>query len=410
MSITAVRVRVGETWHTLTYNADARLWEAEISVPGTSYHQPGGRWNLAVEASNDTGQTATADGGDFPALLLDVDERTAPNLAAVSPPAGQPVTTSTPAFVLTATDSGSGVDLSTLQIALSGAAVTDYTTETIDGGYRVRFTPPAALPEGSATLTVSVMDYDGNRAALATTYHVDTLPPQLLMRWIGGAVVDTETYAFGGTALDAGSPPVTVTLTQNGAETPLTRDPGGNFAAEVSLAIGPNTLTVRATDSAGNATDATWTVYRLITDRTADDPERVRALLARGMDDWTADEAAWFSGGVLRGSYDVSDLVRVSGAAALLGGLLGVAVAPFAAQAETDWLTPTEGAAFLAGPAAIAGAVADMEDLPPLPADMDAIIWWEANNMEALLCRANDRVDRRTALLWGSGEVGCGEL
>lgn len=86
MAITQVRARINGTWHTLTYNSAAGKYEATITAPGaTSYHQNGGYYNVTVEAVNDAGTTATADGSTLDGLRLVVREKVAPVITTSRP-------------------------------------------------------------------------------------------------------------------------------------------------------------------------------------------------------------------------------------------------------------------------------------------------------------------------------------
>lgn len=50
----------------------------------------------------------------------------------------------------------------------------------------------------------------------------------------------------------------------------------------------------------------------LITDRAASDPDALKALVKKPMSQWTAEEAEAFRAATLKGSYDYTDLDRVS--------------------------------------------------------------------------------------------------
>lgn len=52
MAVKTVRAKVNGTWHNLTYNSASGKWEGRITAPGaTSYHQPGGYYNMEIEAT-----------------------------------------------------------------------------------------------------------------------------------------------------------------------------------------------------------------------------------------------------------------------------------------------------------------------------------------------------------------------
>ena len=64
MAITQVRAQINGTWYTLTATGTAGQYTAQITAPGaTSYNQPGGYYNVTVEATNTAGTTGSADAG-----------------------------------------------------------------------------------------------------------------------------------------------------------------------------------------------------------------------------------------------------------------------------------------------------------------------------------------------------------
>lgn len=264
MAISQVRAMVNGTWHTLTYNSAAGRYEATITAPGaTSYNQPGGYYNVSVEATNTAGTTATADGASLPGLQLVVREKVAPVITILSPAGGAYVTNSKQPVVFTITDEagGSGVDLSSLTVKLDGTAALASTA--ITNGYSVTYTPAAALSDGSHTVTVDCADHDGNAAARkSTTFKVDTVPPTLnITAPTDGLITNTTSLTVRGTTNDATSSPVTVTVKLNGVDQgAVTVDAGGSFTKALTLASGANTIEVTATDAAGKTSSVSRTV------------------------------------------------------------------------------------------------------------------------------------------------------
>lgn len=121
----------------------------------------------------------------------------------------------------------------------------------------------AALSDGSHTITIDVMDNDGNAAAQkSTAYTVDTVPPTLnITAPAEGLVTATQSLNVAGKTNDATSSPVTVTITLNGADQgAVTVGADGAFSKTVSLAAGENTITITATDAAGKTSTMTRTV------------------------------------------------------------------------------------------------------------------------------------------------------
>lgn len=268
MAMKTVRAKVNGTWHNLSYNSSTGKWEGTITAPGaTSYHQPGGYYNVEIEAVNTAGTVATATGSDLAGLRLVVRETVPPVITITTPTSGAYVTNNRQPVTFTVTDEvgGSGVDLGTLVVKRDGAAVGAETISTtaIENGYQVTYTPATALADGSHTVTVTCADHDGNQAeAKSATYTVDTVPPTLnVSSPPAGLVTNQPTLTLSGTTNDATSSPVTVTISLNGVDQgAVTVDGGGGFAKAVTLAEGENTLVITATDGAGKSSTVTRTV------------------------------------------------------------------------------------------------------------------------------------------------------
>ena len=309
MAIQQVRAQVNGVWYTLTYDGAQKCYVATIPAGETSADQPGGYYNVTVEAANDAGETVSIDGEALASLRLVVKDLTAPTLTLVSPAQGY-VTTQTPEIVVDLTDDSSGVDPATLSVTTDGAPEAGVSTSEIDGGYRVTVSPNWA--DGVHTVELSVSDQDGNTGTLALLYTVDTTPPVLAV-WPHRLVVNADTVALRGMAADSAGAAVTVSTGAWSSTTAPAAD--GSWRVSVPLEIGVNSITVTATDGAGLTTSWTGTVVRLITDRAQADLDAVRAILAR-LNAGTASAAdlAAINSPTQRGAYNYTDLNRVSAA------------------------------------------------------------------------------------------------
>ncbi len=405
MALTQVRARLGAEWVTLAYNESTGRYEGELTPAGTSVHQPGGYFNVEVEAVNGNGDRASLSGTQLPALRLVVREISAPVLTLVSPAPGY-LTTASPTFLFSAVDEagGSGVDPDSAKAAVDGASVP--CTAVQDGaGVRIAFTRPG-LSEGPHTVTAEVRDYDGNRAAVSAGYIVDTVAPVLILDQPGPRhVVDGDHVEIAGLAVDVTAPAVTVTV--NGQAAAVA---GGRFSAVVPLAVGENRIAVSAADGAGNVSGAEVYMIRLVTDRVGADAAALRALVERPMEEWTAAELAWFNGAAQRGAYNAADLNRVGAAVGYLSGELARRGYLIGAAHRTDWSkedAPTEGqmADYLSGVEAV--RTAQGLAMPEIPETMAALDVEGANRIEAALVA----VDRVLPLHWAwtAGEAFCGE-
>lgn len=268
MAIASVRAQINGTWHTLTYDSASGTWKATITAPGaTSFNQSDGYYNVVVEAANEAGTTATADGTTLSGLQLVVKERVAPVITILSPTSGAVVTNNKQPVVFNVVDEsgGSGVDRSSIVVLLDGNAVASSTlaVTAISNGFSVTYTPASALGDGEHTVAINASDNDGNAAtAKSTTFKIDTVPPTLnITAPAEGLITASASLTVKGTTNDATSSPVVITITLNGADQgSVTVGSDGSFSKTITLAEGDNEIIITATDSAGKASSVTRNV------------------------------------------------------------------------------------------------------------------------------------------------------
>lgn len=268
MAIKTVKATINGQTYDLTLNSASGKWEATITAPGkTSYNLAGGYYNVSVEATNEAGTKGSADASTVDGLKLVVKETVAPVITIVSPTAGAYVANSKQPVVFNITDEtgGSGVDISTLVVKQDGTAVAaaNITHTAITNGYSVTYTPPAALSDGSHTVTINCKDHDGNAATeKSTTYTVDTVPPTLnVTSPADGLITAASSVTVAGTTNDATSSPVVITISLNGTDQgTIPVGTGGTFSKVVTLKEGSNTIIVKAKDAAGKESSVTRTV------------------------------------------------------------------------------------------------------------------------------------------------------
>lgn len=267
MAIKQVRAQVNGQWYTLTLKANGR-YEASITAPGaTSFNQPGGYYNVTVEATNTAGTVGTANAGTLDGLKLYVKETAAPVITILSPSGGAYVTNNKQPVVFTITDEagGSGVKLGSVAVKLDGSPVSagEVTHSAISNGYSFTYTPGQALDDGSHTVTVDATDNDGNAAAQkSTAFKVDTIPPTLnVTSPTEGMITSTKSLTVSGTTNDATSSPVTVKISLNSADQgAVTVGGNGAFSKAVMLKEGENVIVVTVTDAAGKSSSVTRNV------------------------------------------------------------------------------------------------------------------------------------------------------
>ena len=266
MAISTVRAQINGQWYTLTLSGGQ--YQATINAPTvSSWGQPNHTYNVTVEATNDAGTQASADGATIPGLNLRVLEKIAPVITVLSPSNGAYVNNNKQPVVFTVTDEagGSGVNLESLVVKLDGNPVPsgEITHQAIANGYQFTYTPASALGEGAHTVTADVSDNDGNAAAQAsTTYTVDTVPPALnITAPTDGLITATSALVVSGTTNDATSSPVTVTIQLNGSDQgPVSVERDGSLSKSVTLTEGANSIVITATDTAGRVSSVTRNV------------------------------------------------------------------------------------------------------------------------------------------------------
>ncbi|MDH4099778.1 MAG: hypothetical protein OEV28_04320, partial [Nitrospirota bacterium] len=113
-----------------------------------------------------------------------------------------------------------------------------------------------ALVEGTNTISIVAVDPAGNSSStiLSVTYvKPDITPPTVIILSPAiGSVVNAASVTVTGTVDDP-----TAVVSVNGADVPVT---AGAFTASISLVEGANTITVTASDAAGNTSTASTTV------------------------------------------------------------------------------------------------------------------------------------------------------
>ena len=261
MAISTVKFTLNGQTYDLTYDSTSKAYKATITAPATtSYNEnTDHKYHGTVVVTDDAGNSTTATVTDFSTLALRVLEKVKPAISVTYPTAGAFITSAAPTIKWTVTDSGSGIDESTISIKIdSGTAITSGITKTaITNGYECSYTPASALSEGAHTVYFNVSDNDGNAAAqTSVAFTIDTVPPTLnLTSPADGLVTNNASLTVAGTTNDATSSPVTIkVIVNNGTAQSATVNADGSFSLDVTLAEGANTIKVVATDSASKST------------------------------------------------------------------------------------------------------------------------------------------------------------
>lgn len=265
MAIKTAQVIVNGTTINLSYNSSTGKWEGTGTAPAkSSYNQSGHYYGVTVRATDDAGNQTTKDASDSTlgaSLRLTVKETVAPVISITAPTDSATLVNNQPLITFTVTDEDSGVNPATIGITIdSGNKITGEAIKktTIANGYSCSYTPPEALADGTHTIKVDALDYDGNAAdQKSVKFKIDTVPPTLSVSSPADKLVTNKaTVTVSGVTNDVTSSPVTVTV--NGDKVTVNND--GTFSTTVTLTTGNNTITVVAKDSAGKTTTITRTV------------------------------------------------------------------------------------------------------------------------------------------------------
>ena len=254
----------GNTWSvTITAPTATSGMNNNGSGPGVGSAASGkGYYPVTFKATDDAGNTTTIDdthstfGND---CKLKVKETVA---SFTYPTASATITSNKPKIDFKLTDSGSGINPSSVKIKIDSGAETAVTVTGSGTTYTGSYTPSSALADGNHTVTVYGYDYDRNKSNIATvTFKIDTTPPTLVLNTPVDATTNKTSATIAGTTNDALSSPVTVTATLNGTDVgAITVNADGSFSKAITLVTGTNTIVVTATDSAGKSTSITRTV------------------------------------------------------------------------------------------------------------------------------------------------------
>jgi RHS repeat-associated protein len=221
---------------------------------------------VTLAASNTLEVTLASKPGSF--IIVNVKgtrlDKTPPLLSVKSPADG--LTTNDAAL---ASVSGTASDPGTDATGISAVYVNDKAAfyDATAGNWTLANLP---LALGANSITVRAVDRAGNQAVAKLTVTRqepprDTIPPTLSVNTpADGSMTEATSVTVSGTVSDAGSPASGVAqVTVNGVASNLDAAAGTWSIANVALALGANTLTVSATDKAGNDVTRAVTVTRV---------------------------------------------------------------------------------------------------------------------------------------------------
>ena len=262
---------------TLTEGSNGQ-WSGTTTAPSSTYYVLDPQYyNVSISATDMASNVTTVDAthqtlGDDCKLV--VKETVAPVISVSTPTAGQYVS-SWPTLTASLTDSGSGLDASSLVVKLDGTTVSssDYTLtvvhQTTTGTqvvteYSLSYTPSGTLESGSHSFTIDIDDNDGNSATQVTRqWNAMVSAPTLDISTPAsdGTWTNVNDVVFSGTT-DASTSIQSLTISVDSG-TPQTVSVGStgawSYTAE-DLTDGLHSVTVVATGLSGLTTSATRTI------------------------------------------------------------------------------------------------------------------------------------------------------
>ena len=255
-----VKATINGQEYTLAYDAESSSYKTTITAPTeTSYNENDGHYYAVEVKATDGGGNTTTVNDTHPTLgdscKLRVLEKVKP-VVTITYPTQSAHVGANPLLKWTVTDADSGVDPDTIKIKLSfinsdflpeEIEVSEGITKTpISNGYECSY-QTSGLTGGECNFYVYVSDHDGNISSYerGSIFIIDSTPPVLnITSPEDNLVTNQSTITVTGTTSDATSEPVGV-------------GEDGAFSHQVTLTDGANTITIVATDAAGQTTTVT---------------------------------------------------------------------------------------------------------------------------------------------------------
>lgn len=244
------------------YDEETGLWTVEMTAPSTSsWNEPGHVYNVTLYAEDQAGNVATMTSSDETygdQLKIRVLETTKPVATIEQPTAMSILGVNTVEAKLAISDEGdSGLNLSSVVFKINGVDKSSELVWKVDaeaaGDSRTATYTAVGLNDGMNTMTLSVSDNDGNVSEESTvTFVVSTKAPTLeITTPVEGIITNAATVTIAGNTHADVTGVVISVVTVN--DVPITVADDGTFEYEYTLTEGENTITIVATDTAGNS-------------------------------------------------------------------------------------------------------------------------------------------------------------
>ena len=216
--------------------------------------------------------------------------------------------TTKPTLTISALATGSYTNKTTLNISGNASDAGGLKSVSVNGQAVVvnadgSFSAALPLVAGANTITVIAADQAGNQQTDLRTINFDPTAPVLVVTAPGDNSSSAQSFV---TLTGTISETSTVTITDNNGGRHSAAISGSNFSATVNLATGVNTITITATDLAGNTSSAKRTI-------TYTSSTLTMAVTSPNQDITTRKEEIVLTGSILDAAGKVSVTVQMNG-------------------------------------------------------------------------------------------------
>ncbi len=270
VAITSAGGPVNQASQTITGTVDVADAGATVTILdgttaiGTAIVQGNGSWSstvtlnngqnsLTARVSDAAGNTATSSAVVY--TLSTTGPTVTETLVADTGTSATDHVTANPAL------SGTGLANTVVHLTIDGVLSTATATTDAQGAWS--FTP-SGLADGPHTIVASQIDPFGNTGSASLSFTLDTTAPTVAITSAGGPVNQASQTITGTVGIADAGATVTILDGTTAIGTATVQD-NGSWSSTVTLNNGPNSLTARVSDAAGNTATSGAVVYTLST-------------------------------------------------------------------------------------------------------------------------------------------------